>query len=78
MECNSQKGQTSADDFLRRLYREGRLTSREVADRLGAVEALAPGKLRPQLAAANVKTQVQTANLGQPSNCKSVRRLTYR
>jgi hypothetical protein len=35
MECNAQKGEKPADDFLRRLYRERRLTA---------------GKLRPSLA----------------------------
>jgi 5-methylcytosine-specific restriction endonuclease McrA len=46
MECNVQKGEKSADDFLRRLYRERRLTAAELAARL---RALASGKLRPPL-----------------------------
>ena len=50
MECNAQKGEKSADDFLRRLYRERRLTATELAARLRALDALASGKLRPSLA----------------------------
>ena len=49
MECNAQKGEKSADDFLRRLYRERRLTAAELAARLRALDALASGKLRPSL-----------------------------
>jgi len=48
MECNTQKGETAAD-FLRRLYRERRLTAAELAARLRALDALASGKLRPPL-----------------------------
>jgi 5-methylcytosine-specific restriction endonuclease McrA len=47
MECNAQKGEKAADDFLRRLYRERRLSATELAARL---RALASGKLRPALA----------------------------
>src|SRR5438309_4038791 len=49
MECNTQKGETAAADFLRRLYRERRLTAAELAARLRALDALASGKLRPSL-----------------------------
>jgi len=49
MECNAQKGEKPADDFLRRLYRERRLTATELAARLRALDALAAGKLRPTL-----------------------------
>lgn len=49
MECNSQKGERTADDFLRRLYRERRLTAAELTSRLRALDALASGKLRPPL-----------------------------
>jgi hypothetical protein len=51
MECNTQKGETAADDFLRRLYRERRLTATELAARLRALDALTSGKLRPSLQA---------------------------
>jgi hypothetical protein len=50
MECNAQKGEKPADDFLRRLYRERRLTAAELAARLRALDALAAGKLRSSLA----------------------------
>jgi len=49
MECNAQKGEKPADDFLRRLYRERRLTATELTARLRALDALASGKLRPSL-----------------------------
>jgi predicted DNA-binding transcriptional regulator len=49
IECNSQKGEKPADDFLRRLYREGHLNATELAGRLRALDALASGKLRPPL-----------------------------
>jgi 5-methylcytosine-specific restriction endonuclease McrA len=52
LECNSNKGERPAGDFLRRLYRAGRLTGAELEGRLRALEALAAGKLRPVLAAA--------------------------
>ncbi len=49
IECNSQKGERAADDFLRRLYREGHLNAAELAARLRALDALASGKLLPSL-----------------------------
>ena len=48
-DCNSQKGQCRADDFLRSLFRQRKLTEREFAGRLRALDALAAGKLRPSL-----------------------------
>jgi hypothetical protein len=47
LECNSRKGEKRAEDFLRWLYRERRLTGAELAGRLRALDALASGKLRP-------------------------------
>ena len=49
VECNSQKSERPARDFLRHLYREQRLTTVELADRLRALNALAAGKLRPPI-----------------------------
>jgi len=46
-ECNSQKGEQRAEDFLRWLYREGRLESGELKERLRALEKMAAGKMRP-------------------------------
>ena len=56
-DCNSQKGEEQAGNFLRRLYREGRLTAEELSARLRAVEALAAGKLRPALYGEPVKRE---------------------
>ena len=50
LQCNSQKCDRSADDLLRTLYRERRLTDAELAGRLRALDALASGKLPPPLA----------------------------
>src|SRR5712692_7747470 len=41
-ECNAQKGPCRAEDFLRSLFRERKLTERELAGRLRALDALAP------------------------------------
>ncbi len=51
LQCNSQKRDRSAGDFLRWLYRERRLTAAELAARLRALDALAAGKLHPPLPA---------------------------
>jgi hypothetical protein len=48
-ECNSQKGERRAEDFLRWLYREGRLSAGELSGRLRALAGLVAGKLRPRL-----------------------------
>jgi 5-methylcytosine-specific restriction endonuclease McrA len=53
LECNSQKGERPAEDFLRSLYRERRLTAAELAARLRALDALASGKLRPPVGSSN-------------------------
>src|SRR5216684_2095798 len=47
IECNTRKGDRPAHDFLRTLYRQGRLTPGELDARLRAVKDLAAGKLRP-------------------------------
>ncbi len=49
LECNSRKGDRPAPDFLRTLYRQGRLTPAELDARLRARKDLAAGKLRPSL-----------------------------
>lgn len=49
-QCNARKGERAAEDFLRGLYRERRLTEGELAERLRALDALAAGKLRPAIA----------------------------
>jgi hypothetical protein len=49
LECNSYKGEKPAENFLRWLYRVRRLTGGELAGRLRALDALARGKLRPEV-----------------------------
>ena len=49
IECNTHKGDRPAPDFLRTLYRQGRLTPAELDTRLSALKDLAAGKLRPSL-----------------------------
>jgi len=48
-ECNSQKGERRAEDFLRWLCREGRSSTGELSGRLRALAKLAAGKLWPSL-----------------------------
>lgn len=57
VECNSQKGESGAEDFLRTLYRQRRITSVELEARLRALEALAAGELRPVLGPPAVATR---------------------
>ncbi len=47
MECNAQKGERPAEEYLRWLFREHRLGAAELRGRFEAVEMLAAGKLRP-------------------------------
>lgn len=49
LECNTRKGDHPAPDFLRILYRKGRLTAADLDGRLRALKDLAAGKLRPVL-----------------------------
>jgi 5-methylcytosine-specific restriction endonuclease McrA len=49
MECNSEKGERLAEEFVRGLYRERSLTAAELKNRLRALDALAAGKLRPTI-----------------------------
>ncbi|MGO9302650.1 MAG: HNH endonuclease [Candidatus Korobacteraceae bacterium] len=48
-EANNKKGATSADDFLRRLYRENILNESEFQDRIRALAQLKDGLLKPPL-----------------------------
>jgi len=47
MDCNTLKGDTPAPDYLRLLYRKGRLTPAELDAGLRKLRDLAAGKLRP-------------------------------
>jgi 5-methylcytosine-specific restriction endonuclease McrA len=49
LDCNSLKKDHAAGDFLRRLFREGRLSAKDLSARLRAVQALAAGKLQPHV-----------------------------
>lgn len=49
MDCNVRKRDLPAEDFLRQLFREGRLSQSDLTDRLQALRDLAAGKLRPQV-----------------------------
>jgi 5-methylcytosine-specific restriction endonuclease McrA len=66
MECNAQKGESAAADFLRRLYRERRLTSAELTQRLRALDALAAGKLRPVVSAPSDPLSLKGSLKGRP------------
>lgn len=58
-DCNAQKGEEEAGNFVRKLYREERLTVGELNGRLRALKELAAGKLRPALRSPNTKDDVQ-------------------
>jgi 5-methylcytosine-specific restriction endonuclease McrA len=45
--CNKTKRATHAPDFLRGLYRSGRLSEEEFDDRLSTLEMLQNGELKP-------------------------------
>jgi len=49
IECNTRKADRPVRDFLGTLYRQGRLTAKELDARLRALKDLAAGKLRPSL-----------------------------
>jgi hypothetical protein len=49
VDCNSKKAERSAEEFLRSLYREHRLSDDELSGRLRALDDLAAGKLIPPL-----------------------------
>ena len=48
-ECNDRKGNTSAEDFLRDLYRRGHINTKELEHRLSRLELLRNGELKPVL-----------------------------
>ena len=48
-QCNTEKGAAKADDFLRQLFRSGRLSADELADRIEQCNALVEGHLAPEL-----------------------------
>jgi hypothetical protein len=48
-EANNRKGSTAADDFLRRLFRDGFLSASEMEERLLQLSRLKAGELKPPL-----------------------------
>ena len=48
-QCNNRKGSSTAEDFLRTLYRESFLSSSELEDRLSHLERLRAGELKPSV-----------------------------
>jgi hypothetical protein len=49
LQCNNRKDSSSAEDFIRTLYRESFLASAEFEDRLSHLERLVAGELRPAI-----------------------------
>jgi 5-methylcytosine-specific restriction endonuclease McrA len=49
-EANNKKGANRAEDYLRRLFREGFLSEAEFEDRIQCLERLKNGELKPELA----------------------------
>jgi len=47
--CNKSKGDSSAEDHLRRVYRQGALSEAELSERLAAVLAVSSGERVPRL-----------------------------
>ncbi len=48
-QCNNRKGSSSAEDWLRTLYREGFLDATAFQDRLSHLERLRAGELKPTM-----------------------------
>lgn len=48
LQCNNRKGSSTAEDFLRTLYRESLLTQQDFEGRVSHLERLLAGQLRPQ------------------------------
>jgi hypothetical protein len=75
VECNSQKGERLASDFLRWLYRDRHLTAIELTARLRALDALAAGKLPPPLYGEPARSESVFGELikGESANSEPVR-----
>lgn len=48
-DCNNRKGDASAEDFIRGLYRKGYLSAQEMENRLTRLQLLKDGELKPNL-----------------------------
>ena len=62
-DCNCYKSGRPADEYLRRLYRDGRLTAVELGERLRALKTLAAGGLRPRIGAMKSANLVKRGNI---------------
>lgn len=58
LECNSAKSERGAAEFLRSLYREGRLIASEFRGRVRALKAVESGKLRPAVRARAISSRI--------------------
>jgi len=72
MGCNSEKRVQAAADFLRRLYREGRLSKEDLSARLLAVQALGAGKLRPLAGTPQVCGTTATLQIHEKKDGKTI------
>ena len=73
MDCNSRKNDRAAEDFLRELFREGRLSAKDLTARLRALQDLRAGKLRPRLSTADDAARVpdmKAPALLKPRDCR--------
>jgi hypothetical protein len=66
--CNNRKGSSAAEDYLRRLYREGLLNQSELETRLEHLERLRSGNLRPDFQRAVAKGVEREENKTLPSS----------
>jgi hypothetical protein len=48
-ECNSKKSGSNATDFVRKLYRDGVLSQKELEERLAKIETVKSGNLKPEI-----------------------------
>lgn len=68
VECNWQKKDHAAPDFLRELHREGRLSRKEFTRGLRALQALKAGKLRPPIPLEDVAKSGMQGSKGSKGN----------
>ena len=57
-ECNNRKNDSTAEDYVRGLYRESFLSGAELQDRLAKLGRLKNGELKPDGAAKHLKLEV--------------------
>ncbi len=72
-EANNRKGKQPADDFIRRLFREGYLTEAEFRDRLVRLAMLQRGELKPDLPIANSNRAAAAGSHLLAGSCRALR-----